>query len=1424
MLIFITLLSLSVLPCFADTSVRVDDAFVSSESDGGAWTIGTDAVEVQYVFRDGHFQLREFRNKLTSPVTSYKSNSTPFGVTPLPSVGPWQFETLWQQPLEAGQSIDIASAALKIPVHTGDQLGFAAGTALDDVGVAIDWATTVDYGDGGRYVSADETELPQGPVWYYYTHAPGTGYLDELGEILKPDTPAKSMARVPNEYRAPFECSNLGATRFTLLNAYELIRVWKAPKDGTVTVHGQAHHTGLYGPAHLSLYRIKERTGQSAALQNNEPWTLESASAQQVNVGGRPAVQLDVCLKQDTLRAMLHVQAYPKTSILRQWAELENTGVAPCELGQPSPLTLNLGEANPATLTQYWMHGGTCRQNAGQLESTGLSEPYHHALLGEKTDNFVPWMALKRRDAPSDGLLVALDYLGTWTLAVDAVQGQTLITATLPSLANFSLAAGARIQLPLVTLGVFQNDLDDMSRRLYDWQYTYLWDYTNPDYYARTKWVTAWFYCSRNLQEQYAARLANFDMDADLMRSLGMEMLWDDAGWSKFAGWPVPDSYFTVGAPTYDGPDYAESIRYLNKMGMQQLFWFSGRPSAGIMDSKVGAWGNFQWRTDGFGKFNYFNDRAIRTQIEHFLDTNPRCSFHTCDGGSRYAHQFEIQRYADVNYLSDLGRGDQTNHYFSYLEVPDKWSDILEPMIRPGNRFMPETATGLLSLVPGWYEHADQESWEDLRRLCEIYRYLRQEGVAGRWSYMMHPVIEGDTDYYYDQRTSYDRTKACIILKHRAEGTVTVFPRGLLPEHNYVVGFEHAKDVTTLTGAGLMAKGIQITNQEPSELIFLGLPNRPGSGLDTTPPEQPGQVFTRSEVNIGHSGVGIYWSCGADTNWISYHEVRRNRVVIGKASIGTFYFDHSQGWDPAAEYAVRSVDGDGNASEWTTARSLPGGELTYSALGGHFAEAGREGWSAETTIDGVNFQAMAWVPPAKNPAADFGGTPNQPGGVEGYWEGPSGARIGRGWLQASTEVACVHTWKAPRAGTVRVIGRAMKEDYRQAMGSPLRVHILHNTRKVWPEQDWAEVPLNNLVGAAHDVQIAAASGDTLRFVLDRGLSPDTDIIAWIPRICYDVAAATSACSVIRIRCGTEDPFTDSTGNVWSPDKFIQGGEVVSTGMPIINTQPAASDQPIYQHGRSGNDFTYAIPVEPGLYTVRLKLAETQYEWAFERPFNMSINGSRVLANFDVCHAAGGPHRAYDRVFKNLPPNRDGKLVLHFTGGFDPLQRTDQAFLHAIEVLPALHPIVRIDAGSAAPFIDWHGQVWNADAHFDGGAGIRSDKAATQASPTLYDQALYQTARSSKILAYAIPLTPGVYTIHLKFAELWLNETGQRPMNIEINGRRVRENWDPASAAGQTGMAVDLRFEDISPGGDGKVSIRLQATGSNDAILQGIEIE
>jgi len=213
-----------------------------------------------------------------------------------------------------------------------------------------------------------------------------------------------------------------------------------------------------------------------------------------------------------------------------------------------------------------------------------------------------------------------------------------------------------------------------------------------------------------------------------------------------------------------------------------------------------------------------------------------------------------------------------------------------------------------------------------------------------------------------------------------------------------------------------------------------------------------------------------------------------------------------------------------------------------------------------------------------------------------------------------------------------------------------------------------------------------------------------------------------------------------------------------------------------------------------------------------------------MSNVDICQAARAPRKGYERLFRYLVPNADGNLVLAFGGGWEPRMHSSEAMVQAIEVLPETKPVVRIDCGSDAEFVDWDSCIWSADKNFDGGSVIHSDSAVSQASPTMYDQGLYRTARCGKTIKYDFDMPDGLYVVHLKFAELWLKKLGKRPMDIEINGKKFWKAWDPSETAGKLGMTADLRAEDVTPDKDGKIHLRITAVGQNDAILQGIEIE
>jgi Malectin domain/Chitobiase/beta-hexosaminidase C-terminal domain/Fn3 associated len=120
-------------------------------------------------------------------------------------------------------------------------------------------------------------------------------------------------------------------------------------------------------------------------------------------------------------------------------------------------------------------------------------------------------------------------------------------------------------------------------------------------------------------------------------------------------------------------------------------------------------------------------------------------------------------------------------------------------------------------------------------------------------------------------------------------------------------------------------------------------------------------------------------------------------------------------------------------------------------------------------------------------------------------------------------------------------------------------------------------------------------------------------------------------------------YTDTLGQVWSADNSFTGGWTGSTASSIQNT----SDPALYQSERYGA-FSYNFTVPNGNYTVLLKFAETYWTQAGQRVFNVSINGTPVLTNFDIIVAAGAPLTAVDKSFPVTVSN--GTITVQFTTG------------------------------------------------------------------------------------------------------------------------------------------------------------------------------
>jgi len=77
---------------------------------------------------------------------------------------------------------------------------------------------------------------------------------------------------------------------------------------------------------------------------------------------------------------------------------------------------------------------------------------------------------------------------------------------------------------------------------------------------------------------------------------------------------------------------------------------------------------------------------------------------------------------------------------------------------------------------------------------------------------------------------------------------------------------------------------------------------------------------------------------------------------------------------------------------------------------------------------------------------------------------------------------------------------------------------------------------------------------------------------------------------VHILAGSTRKYVDHAGKVWGPDAFFAGGAAVASSVQHIwRTQ----DPIVYRNSRQG-DFSYNIPLKPGIYELRLHFAETFY--------------------------------------------------------------------------------------------------------------------------------------------------------------------------------------------------------------------------------------
>ena len=1016
-------------------------------------------------------------------------------------------------------------------------------------------------------------------------------------------------------------------------------------------------------------------------------WDMVDVSSHRLAQG---ELQLDLALRHGSLQTVKHYVIYPKTSIIREWLTISNHSFRPIKIVDPGFLECCLFSSDVDRLRLYYMTGGGAYNGSQLLKMEPMSRMYARTFdsydpsdtgpRGMSYSAHLPLLVLYDSEA-RDGVMAGWDYLGHWRLKAGNFRGRPVHLSL--SVAGYckSLRSQEEIETPRAFMGAFTDDLDAMGNLLLDWQYQYFWDFTNPAYFAKTRWAVDWpspwvgtggTPCADN----WGRRLALDLRYVDLMRQAGGDILWDDAGWYDQWG-------------SWNGPDWHLTLEYLAKQGMKWVLWYptflATRESrigqehpewlipkqdvfeqsitvtatwqGELLRKNVKAWGDFQWRYDiapavSATDTKYLeSDQNFRGLVRRFKEDNIESGVDACFGGGRWI-SYDLARMAESGEYTDGGVGPYSSYYTSLLIPPDKYHNVSD---FDHTFYLTASDRVHLCMDPCWYrDPGDGPDIEAIRKDWEIYHYLGEQGVVGRWSHVFRPVVENDDPIWYFQRMNRDGSKGIIIAKHaklgptyyfvsrpqrpaiqdayyggpwemtwitttniaradtgiyedpidgeyryygvpgevfgplnfkyktgsglasyvtsiwklgrkrpverkffgmaiqlgkqpitithlgqyvdvNTQGTYTlkviraedgsvlastdidlnqgmadamgfkyaalsrpiqlepgpgrpiiIKPRGLVPGASYDVQCDKSPLRQQRKGDDLMKRGIEFDSIQPGELVFLNLPNHPGSGMEKTPPDPPRKVTKRLASNLGVQGIEVSWLPGHDNHWISYYEVLREGVPISKVAKGTFFFDYQGNARELLNrrYEVRTVDGDGNRSEIAIAQTIPGEPETYTALGGFSSIQGAGQWRYEESLTDGEFRELRW----------------DSGGYEGRWMGSDPAIIGRIWLQPGAKSDVARTFMVPADGWISVCGSLCKDPSAQN-GRKVRALILQNQHQIWPESGWAEISSDFSEKTSYKLEgIRVAAGDMVRFILRHTGYHSPDPVIWNPTV------------------------------------------------------------------------------------------------------------------------------------------------------------------------------------------------------------------------------------------------------------------------------------------------------------------------------------
>ena len=292
--------------------------------------------------------------------------------------------------------------------------------------------------------------------------------------------------------------------------------------------------------------------------------------------------------------------------------------------------------------------------------------------------------------------------------------------------------------------------------------------------------------------------------------------------------------------------------------------------------------------------------------------------------------------------------------------------------------------------------------------------------------------------------------------------------------------------------------------------------------------------------------------------------------------------------------------------------------------------------------------------------------------------------------------------------------------------------------------------------------------------------------------------------------------------VFSADMDFNGGHADAYTNPIdVTGVTNPAPQAVYQTKRTGMNgvgFTYVIPQlkAGGTYNVRLHFAESTATGIGQRLFNVAINGTTVLSNFDVFATAGAAFKAVIKEFITTADG-NGNIAIAYNYG-----STNNPLANGIEVIPVASGVSINSGGSAAG--NFLADTDVVGGHADTFTGSIDTSAVANPAPL----AVYLSKRTGNGVGqgfiYTIPnLTVGhAYTIRLHFVESAVTSSGQRVFDVIANGQTILHSFDIFAAAGAAFKANVQQFK-VTPDATGTIAINYSYGTVGNPLASGIEV-